>query len=242
MSAYIPTNVISITDGQIFLESDLFFQGVRPAINVGISVSRVGSNAQTKAMKKVAGRLRVELAQFRALEAFAQFGSDLDQATLRQLSRGQRLVATLNQGQYDPWPMEEQVAIIWATTNGYVDDLPVEEVARFNEGLRSTSAGERAVLEAIRSSGDLASETEEALKQDGRGVQAGLPGAAARDRRRGGRLLVRGEPAGHPAADPFRPQHAQDHQGDGARLRRQAAQGAAAHRARCARSPTRCTT
>ncbi len=165
VSAYIPTNVISITDGQIFLESDLFFQGVRPAINVGISVSRVGSNAQTKAMKKVAGRLRVELAQFRALEAFAQFGSDLDQATLRQLSRGQRLVATLNQGQYDPWPMEEQVAIIWGTTNGYVDDLPVEEVARFNEGLREYLRGERGVLEAIRSSGDLASDTEEALKK-----------------------------------------------------------------------------
>jgi F-type H+/Na+-transporting ATPase subunit alpha len=165
VSAYIPTNVISITDGQIFLESDLFFQGVRPAINVGISVSRVGSNAQTKAMKKVAGRLRVELAQFRALEAFAQFGSDLDQATLRQLSRGQRLVATLNQGQYDPWPMEEQVAIIWGTTNGHVDDLPVEEVARFNEGLREYLRGERAVLEAIRSSGDLASDTEEALKR-----------------------------------------------------------------------------
>jgi F-type H+/Na+-transporting ATPase subunit alpha len=165
VSAYIPTNVISITDGQIFLESDLFFQGVRPAINVGISVSRVGSNAQTKAMKKVAGRLRVELAQFRALEAFAQFGSDLDQATLRQLSRGQRLVATLNQGQYDPWPMEEQVAIIWATTNGYVDDLPVEEVARFNDGLREYLRGERAVLEAMRSSGDLASDTEEALKK-----------------------------------------------------------------------------
>jgi len=125
----------------------------------------VGSNAQTKAMKKVAGRLRVELAQFRALEAFAQFGSDLDQATLRQLSRGQRLVATLNQGQYDPWPMEEQVAIIWATTNGYVDDLPVEEVARFNEGLREYLRGDRAVLEGIRSSGDLSSESEEALKK-----------------------------------------------------------------------------
>jgi len=165
VSAYIPTNVISITDGQIFLESDLFFQGVRPAINVGISVSRVGSNAQTKAMKKVAGRLRVELAQFRALEAFAQFGSDLDAATQRQLARGQRLVATLNQGQYDPWPMEEQVAIIWATTNGYVDDLPVEEVSRFNDGLREYLRGERAVLEAMRSSGDLASDTEEALKK-----------------------------------------------------------------------------
>src|SRR3712207_3374688 len=116
-------------------------------------------------MKKVAGRLRVELAQFRALEAFAQFGSDLDQATLRQLSRGQRLVATLNQGQYDPWPMEEQVAVIWATTNGYVDDLPVSEVLRFNDGLRQYLRGEQQVLGSIASSGDLSDEAAEALKR-----------------------------------------------------------------------------
>ena len=114
IAAYIPTNVISITDGQIFLESDLFFSGVRPAVNVGRSVSRVGSSAQTKAMKKVAGRLRLDLSQYRELEAFAQFGSELDQATQRTLARGERMVATLNQPQYDPWPMEEQVVALYA--------------------------------------------------------------------------------------------------------------------------------
>jgi F-type H+/Na+-transporting ATPase subunit alpha len=165
VSAYIPTNVISITDGQIFLESSLFYQGVRPAINVGISVSRVGSNAQTRAMKKVAGRLKLELAQFRELEAFAQFGSDLDAATQSQINRGRRLVQTLNQGQYDPWPMEEQVAIIWATTNGYVDDIPVDDVTRFNEGLRRALQSQRAVLDPIRDSKDLSDETVEALKK-----------------------------------------------------------------------------
>ncbi len=124
VSAYIPTNVISITDGQIFLQSDLFYSGVRPAINAGISVSRVGGNAQTKAMKKVAGRLRLDLAAFRDLEAFAQFGSDLDAATQQQLNRGERLVATLNQPQYSPWPVEEQVVAIWAATNGHLDKVP----------------------------------------------------------------------------------------------------------------------
>ncbi len=164
VSAYIPTNVISITDGQIFLESSLFYQGVRPAINVGISVSRVGSNAQTKAMKKVAGRLKLELAQFRALEAFAQFASELDAATLAQLKRGQRLVATLNQGQYDPWAVEEQVAIIWATTNGYVDEVDVVDVPRFNEGLRQSLRSEKTILGAIRESQDLTDETIERLR------------------------------------------------------------------------------
>src|ERR671937_530035 len=137
ISAYIPTNVISITDGQIFLETDLFYSGVRPAVNVGISVSRVGSNAQVKAMKQVAGRLKLDLAQFREVEAFAQFGSDLDQATQRQLARGERLVAALNQPQYQPWPVEEQVAIIWAATNGYLDEVPGDQVPRFNEELRA---------------------------------------------------------------------------------------------------------
>jgi F-type H+-transporting ATPase subunit alpha len=165
VSAYIPTNVISITDGQIFLESSLFYQGVRPAINVGISVSRVGSNAQTRAMKKVAGRLKLELAQFRELEAFSQFGSDLDQATQAQINRGRRLVQTLNQGQYDPWPMEEQVAIIWATTNGFVDDIPVDDVARFNEGLRRALQAQRAVLDPIRESNDLSDDAVEGLKK-----------------------------------------------------------------------------
>src|SRR6059036_3826055 len=135
VSAYIPTNVISITDGQIFLQSDLFFSGVRPAINVGISVSRVGSSAQTKAMKKVAGRLRLDLAQYRELEAFAQFGSELDQATQRQLARGARLVEILKQGQYRPLPLERQVAIIYAGTQGFLDDLAVSDVRSFEEGL-----------------------------------------------------------------------------------------------------------
>ena len=185
VSAYIPTNVISITDGQIFLESDLFFQGVRPAINVGISVSRVGSNAQTKAMKKVAGRLRVELAQFRALEAFAQFGSDLDQATLPQL-----VARPAPRRDAQPGPVRPV-----ADGGAGRDHLGAPPTAtsttcrsrRSRASTRacaSTSAGERAVLEAIRSSGDLASDTEEALKTDGRGVQAGLPGPAAGDRRR----------------------------------------------------------
>ena len=125
VSAYIPTNVISITDGQIFLEADLFYSGVRPAINVGISVSRVGGNAQVKAMRQVAGRLKLDLAQYRELEAFAQFGSELDQATQRTLARGERMVATLNQPQYSPWPMEEQVVAIFAGINGYLDEVPV---------------------------------------------------------------------------------------------------------------------
>src|SRR5207344_41394 len=123
VSAYIPTNVISITDGQIFLESSLFFSGVRPAINVGISVSRVGGNAQTRAMRKVAGRLRLDLAQYRELEAFAQFGSELDQATQDALGRGERMVATLNQPQYSPWALEEQVVAIFAGVNGYLDAI-----------------------------------------------------------------------------------------------------------------------
>ena len=135
VSAYIPTNVISITDGQIFLESDLFYSGVRPAINVGISVSRVGGNAQIKAMKQVAGTLRLELAQYREMAAFAQFGSDLDQATQRQLQRGSRLVELLKQGQYEPVPVEKQVLIIFAGTNGYIDDLPIPALKKFEQDL-----------------------------------------------------------------------------------------------------------
>ncbi|HYJ32258.1 MAG TPA: F0F1 ATP synthase subunit alpha [Candidatus Binatia bacterium] len=135
VSAYIPTNVISITDGQIFLESDLFFAGIRPAINVGISVSRVGGKAQTKAMKKIAGRLRLDLAQYRELAAFAQFGSDLDKATQAQLTRGERMVELLKQGQYQPIPVERQVAIVYAGTNGYLDDLPVTSIRDFEIGL-----------------------------------------------------------------------------------------------------------
>jgi F-type H+-transporting ATPase subunit alpha len=131
VSAYIPTNVISITDGQIFLESDLFFSGVRPAINVGISVSRVGGNAQTKAMKKVAGRLRLDLAQYRELAAFAQFGADLDTSTQAQLTRGQRMVELLKQGQFVPMTVDQQVMVLYAGTQGHLDSIPVEAVRRF---------------------------------------------------------------------------------------------------------------
>jgi F-type H+-transporting ATPase subunit alpha len=131
LSAYIPTNVISITDGQIFLESDLFHQGVRPAINVGNSVSRVGGSAQVKGMRQVAGSLRLDLAQYRELAAFAQFGSDLDKATLNQLNRGRRLVEVLKQPQYQPLPVEKQVIIIYAATNGYLDAVAVEQVRDF---------------------------------------------------------------------------------------------------------------
>jgi F-type H+-transporting ATPase subunit alpha len=164
ISAYIPTNVISITDGQIFLQSDLFFSGVRPAVNVGTSVSRVGASAQTKAMKKVAGRLRLDLAQYRELEAFAQFGSELDQATQNALNRGEKMVATLNQPQYQPWPMEEQVVALYAGVNGYLDDIPTEDVSRFQEELRETLRSEESIYKAIRETGDLPDEVEEKLR------------------------------------------------------------------------------
>jgi F-type H+/Na+-transporting ATPase subunit alpha len=137
VSAYIPTNVISITDGQIFLESDLFYSGLRPAVNAGISVSRVGGAAQIAAMKKVAGKLRLELAQYRALAAFAQFGSDLDKATQQQLARGARLTELLKQGQYNPLPVEKQVVLLYAATNGYVDNIPVEALGRYERELYS---------------------------------------------------------------------------------------------------------
>src|SRR5205807_9498891 len=135
VSAYIPTNVISITDGQIFLETDLFNSGVRPAVNVGISVSRVGGSAQIKAMRQVAGSLKLELAQYRELAAFAQFGSDLDKATQAQLNRGQRLVEILKQGQFSPLPFSKQILIILAGTSGFLDDLPVEQVRPFEAEL-----------------------------------------------------------------------------------------------------------
>src|ERR687885_1167623 len=166
VSAYIPTNVISITDGQIFLESDLFYSGVRPAINVGISVSRVGGDAQTKAMKSVAGRLRLDLAQYRELEAFSQFGSELDETTRKALARGERMVATLNQPQYQPWPMEEQVVAIYAGVNGYLDDIPVNQISRFQDELRERLRAEESVYAAIRDSGDLTDETTEKLNAE----------------------------------------------------------------------------
>jgi F-type H+-transporting ATPase subunit alpha len=165
VSAYIPTNVISITDGQIFLESDLFYSGVRPAINVGISVSRVGGNAQTKAMKKVAGRLRLELAQYRELEAFAQFGSELDPQTQKTLSLGERMVATLNQPQYQPWSLEEQVVAIFAGLNGYLDDVPPAQVPRFQDELREFLTTEGAIYKELREKKELSDELEERLQE-----------------------------------------------------------------------------
>jgi F-type H+-transporting ATPase subunit alpha len=164
VAAYIPTNVISITDGQIYLEPGLFNAGVRPAINVGISVSRVGGNAQIKAMKKVAGRLRLELAQYRELEAFAKFASDLDKATQAQLRRGQRLVELLKQDQYQPMPVEEQVVLIFAGTQGYLDELPVEAVRRFEaEFLALMRAKHKDILDRIIETRDLDDETAQKL-------------------------------------------------------------------------------
>ena len=163
VSAYIPTNVISITDGQIFLESDLFFSGVRPAINVGISVSRVGGNAQVKAMRQVAGRLKLDLAQYRELEAFAQFGSELDKATQDTLARGERMVATLNQPQYAPWPLEEQVVAIFAGVNGYLDAVPVADVPRFQDELREYLRADKSVYDEIRENKELTDELQEQM-------------------------------------------------------------------------------
>jgi F-type H+-transporting ATPase subunit alpha len=155
VSAYIPTNVISITDGQIFLEAKLFYSGIRPAVNVGISVSRVGGNAQIKAMRKVAGRLKIELSQYRDLEAFSQFGSELDAATQQTLARGARLVATLNQPAFQPWPVEEQVAIIFAAGRGYLDNVQPAEIPRVNEEIRSALRDEGTILTEIRDTQDL---------------------------------------------------------------------------------------
>ncbi len=165
VSAYIPTNVISITDGQIFLESELFHSGVRPAINVGISVSRVGGSARIKAMNKVAGSLKLDLSQYRELEAFAQFGSELDQATQKILGRGERLVSLLNQPQYDPWPVEEQVVAVFAGVNGYLDEIPVADVPRYLEELREQFRAEDSILKEIREQGDLPDELRERLDQ-----------------------------------------------------------------------------
>jgi F-type H+/Na+-transporting ATPase subunit alpha len=166
ISAYIPTNVISITDGQIFLEADLFHSGIRPAINVGNSVSRVGGSAQVKAMKQVAGTLRLDLAQYRDLAAFAQFASDLDKATLAQLNRGQRLTEILKQPQYAPMAVEEQVLVIWAATNGFIDDIEIEDVKKFEQGLltymRNAHSG---MLEKIREKKNLDDSLKAELKQ-----------------------------------------------------------------------------
>ncbi len=166
VAAYIPTNVISITDGQIYLESDLFFSGVRPAINVGVSVSRVGGNAQVKAMRQVAGRLKLDLSQYRELEAFAQFGSELDQATRDALGRGERMVATLNQPQYSPWALEEQVAAIFVGGEGFLDPIPVEDVARFQDELREHLRSEGSIYAEIRDKKELSDELQEKLRAE----------------------------------------------------------------------------
>jgi F-type H+-transporting ATPase subunit alpha len=165
VSAYIPTNVISITDGQIFLETDLFYQGIRPAVNVGLSVSRVGSAAQTKAMKKVAGRIKGELAQYREMAAFAQFGSDLDATTQRLLARGARLTELLKQSQFSPLRMEEQVVSIYAGVNGYLDRIPVDRVRAFEDGLLTLMRSQHQdILDTIRDTKDLEDATAAKLK------------------------------------------------------------------------------
>ena len=166
VSAFIPTNVISITDGQCFLESDLFNSGVRPAINVGISVSRVGGAAQPKAMKKVAGRLRLSLAQFRELEAFAAFGSDLDAASKAQLERGSRLVELLKQPQYQPQPMEREVVSVWSGTTGQLDEVPLEDIRRFDsEFLAYLDRSAAEIFDAIRTTSDLSDDTQSVLEK-----------------------------------------------------------------------------
>jgi len=164
VSAYIPTNVISITDGQIYLETDLFYQGVRPAISVGLSVSRVGSAAQIKAIKQVAGKIKGELAQFRELAAFAQFGSDLDAGTKAKLDRGSRIVELFKQRQYNPMPVEEQVAVLWAIQNGHMDDVPVERIKELQTKLQEfLTTRKRALLDTIRNAGAISKELNDQL-------------------------------------------------------------------------------
>src|SRR5215470_8839661 len=188
ISAYIPTNVISITDGQIFLETDLFNSGVRPAINVGQSVSRVGGDAQIKAMKKVAGGLKLSLSQYRDLEAFASFSSDLDPASRAQLDRGGRLVELLKQPQYSPFPVERQVVAVWAGNAGYLDDVPVEDVRRFeNEFLDELQRSHVGIYDAIRETGELSDDTVVALKDAINEFRSGFE-------KTGGELLVSAEP------------------------------------------------
>jgi F-type H+-transporting ATPase subunit alpha len=166
VSAYIPTNVISITDGQIFLETDLFYQGIRPAVNVGISVSRVGSSAQIKAMKTASGPIKAELAQYREMAAFSKFGSDLDAATQKMLARGERLTELLKQPQYKPFQVEEQVAVIYAGTRGYLDTIPTSKVGDYQTGLLSNlKARHPEILDGIRTKKELTADLEKSLKQ-----------------------------------------------------------------------------
>jgi F-type H+-transporting ATPase subunit alpha len=163
VSAYIPTNVISITDGQIFLETDLFYQGVRPAINVGLSVSRVGSSAQIKAMKQVAGSIKLELAQYREMAAFAQFGSDLDAATQQLLARGARLTELLKQGQYAPLSVEEQVVVIYAGVKGFLDKIEISQIAKFEETLLNNLRSSKTLLESIEKKAALDEDIEKSI-------------------------------------------------------------------------------
>ncbi|MEZ4506040.1 MAG: F0F1 ATP synthase subunit alpha [Thermomicrobiales bacterium] len=180
VSAYIPTNVISITDGQIYLEGELFYGGVRPAVNAGLSVSRVGGAAQIKAMRQVAGRLRLDLAAFRSLAAFAQFGSDLDANTRSQLDRGARLTETLKQGQYQPMPVEEQVAVLWAATNGPLDSVPVEDVQAWEAGLLDfLRTGYGDLLDTIKKEKQLSDETIAALSKAVEAFKGGSKWAAS---------------------------------------------------------------
>jgi F-type H+-transporting ATPase subunit alpha len=200
ISAYIPTNVISITDGQIFLETDLFNSGVRPAINVGQSVSRVGGDAQIKAMKKVAGGLKLSLSQYRDLEAFASFASDLDPASRAQLDRGGRLVELLKQPQYSPFPVERQVVAVWAGNEGYLDDVPVEDVRRFeNEFLDEVQRSHAGIYDAIRETGELSDDTVVALKDAINQFRSGFE-------KTGGELLVSAEPAEAMGSEEVRPE------------------------------------
>ena len=228
VSAYIPTNVISITDGQIYLEADLFNSNVRPAINVGFSVSRVGGSAQIKAMRSIAGTLRLDLAQYRELAAFAQFGSDLDKASQAQLNRGKHLVEILKQPQYQPLPVEKQVAIIYAATQGYIDDLPVEHCRDFETGLYGyIDNAKPAIWSTIKEKKVL----DDALKNDLNTVIKDFKQrfVAEHAAGRGGEgLACHAQPDRHPAENPLGQEHAADHQGHENGLGGQAAPGAGA--------------
>ena len=208
VSAYIPTNVISITDGQIYLETDLFYQGVRPAISVGFSVSRVGSAAQIKAMKQVAGQLKGDLAQFRELAAFAQFGSDLDAKTQAQLERGKRIVEVFKQPQYNPIPVEVQVAVLWAVQNGFMDDVPVDKVKDFQAKLTDFLTTRKAELLAkIRKEKALSDALTAELKAAGDRIQADLESDCRLSE-------FHAQHTRHPPAHQVGQEHRPDHQGD----------------------------
>ena len=227
VSAYIPTNVISITDGQIYLESDLFYGGIRPAVNVGLSVSRVGGSAQIKAMRQVAGKLRLDLAQYRELAAFAQFGSDLDRATQTQLARGQRMVEILKQGQYQPLPVEKQVAIIFAGTPG-----PARRPAGRRRPRRSRSSSTAGSSGGIRRSSPRSATRRRSATRCATQLTKAVGERQGRVRRRQGhqgRLEPHGDAPGHPAADPIRPVDAEDHARHEAGGGGEAAAGAGAH-------------